>query len=427
MGGRELKMDARSEMLRKLRVRQEGYSLDQKFYVDSYFFQLDLEHIYYREWLFVGHECELATPGDYFTVQIGAYSLILLRRDDGTIAALHNTCRHRGSRICSAQSGTVGRRLICPYHQWTYHSDGRLATARQMGRDVDSGQLGLKRAHCERMAGYIFVSLADAPPDFASFRAHTEPYLLPHRLRETKIALSSTIVENGNWKLVWENNRECYHCAVNHPELCRTYPERPTVTGVKGAQNDPETVAHWQRCEAAGLPSKFRMADSGQYRTARMPLLGDAVSYTMNGKAAVAKPLSRDVTEPAIGAMVMFHYPSTWNHMLGDHAVTFRVLPLSPRETQVTTKWLVHKDAVEGIDYDLTSLSEVWMATNNQDRSIVEGNQIGISSPAYEPGPYSVEHEGGVMQFVDWYCRFMGTNLLETRPQPGELPIVKEA
>jgi glycine betaine catabolism A len=416
-------MDAPADMLRRFHRRSDGFSLDQAFYLDPAFYQLDLEQIYYREWLFVGLECEIPKGGDYFTVQVGHYSLIVLRSNDDTVKALHNTCRHRGSRICKSPAGKVGQRLICPYHQWTYYHDGRLATARQMGRAIDSDRLGLKRAYCECMAGYIFVSLADDPPPFAPFRAHAEPYLLPHRLREAKVALTSTIVENGNWKLVWENNRECYHCAVNHPELCLTYPERPTVTGVQGAQNDPETLAHWRRCETAGLPSAFRMADSGQYRTARMPLLDDAVSYTMDGKAAVARPLSNDVAEPHIGAMVMFHYPSTWNHMLGDHALTFRVLPLGTAQTQITTKWLVHQDAVEGVDYDLTRLSEVWLATNEQDRTIVEGNQIGISSPAYQPGPYSVEHEGGVMQFVNWYCLFMKAQLEKTQPSSAELPM----
>jgi glycine betaine catabolism A len=407
-------MDAHSEMLQRFRVRREGLTLDQKFYGDEAFHEVDMEYIYYREWIFAGHECELASPGAYFTVQIGAFSLIVLRREDGTIGAVHNSCRHRGSRICSAERGKVAARLICPYHQWTYHLDGRLATARQMGRTIDAGQLGLKNVHCECIAGYIFVCLATAPPDLASFRANIEPYFLPHHLREAKVALSVSIVEKGNWKLVWENNRECYHCAVNHPELCRTYPERPTVTGVQGAQSDPEMQAHWRRCENAGLMSKFLMADSGQYRVVRLPLVDNAVSYTMDGTAAVSKPLSQDVKEASIGAMALFHYPSTWNHVLGDHAVTFRVLPIGPKETQVTTKWLVHKDAVEGVDYDLTRLTEVWMATNTQDLSIVEGNQIGISSPAYEPGPYSVEHEGGVMQFVDWYCREMESKLTES-------------
>jgi glycine betaine catabolism A len=162
-------MDARSEMLRRLDMRREGFTLDQKFYGDVAFHELDMEHIYYREWLFVGHECELASPGDYFTVQIGGYSIIVLRRDDGTIGAVHNSCRHRGSRICRADHGQVAKRLICPYHQWTYHLDGRLASARQMGRPIDADQLGLKPVHCEGMAGYVFVSLAPVPPTSPRF------------------------------------------------------------------------------------------------------------------------------------------------------------------------------------------------------------------------------------------------------------------
>jgi len=91
--------------------------------------------------------------------------------------------------------------------------------------------------------------------------------------------------------------------------------------------------------------------------------------------------------------------------VLIDHATTFRVLPIGPNETAVTTKWLVHKDAVEGEDYDVEELIHVWSQTNDQDRRVIEENARGIHSPAYEPGPYSTVHEGGVDQFVDWYAR----------------------
>jgi Rieske 2Fe-2S family protein len=109
----------------------------------------------------------------------------------------------------------------------------------------------------------------------------------------------------------------------------------------------------------------------------------EAVSYTMSGKAAVRRPLSDSVSEPNIGSLLLFHYPTTWNHILGDHAISFRVLPLGPMQTQVTTKWLVHRDAVEGVDYTREELTTVWNATNDQDRRIVEENQRGVSSPAF--------------------------------------------
>ena len=128
-----------------------------------------------------------------------------------------------------------------------------------------------------------------------------------------------------------------------------------------------------------------------------MPLLRDAVSYTLSGNAAVnrprrrgdggedrravAVPLSLDL-EPRAGRSRGF-VPS--------------VAPLGPKQTQLTTKWLVHKDAVEGEDYSIDELTKVWTATNNQDRKIVEENQIGVSSPVFEPGPYAPTHEGGLM------------------------------
>ncbi|EFM57041.1 aromatic ring-hydroxylating oxygenase subunit alpha [Brucella inopinata] len=404
-------MDVRNEMLELLTGRDPNFSLEQKFYTDPDYYKLDLENIFYKDWLFVGHDCELPKTGSYMTVQIGAYPVIVVRDAQGGIRAFHNSCRHRGSRICSAEKGTAAK-LVCPYHQWTYELDGRLLFARQVGPDFKPADYGLKPAHCETVAGYIYICVAEEAPDFAAFRNLVEPYLAPHNIKDAKVAFESSIIEKGNWKLVWENNRECYHCAANHPELCRTYPEAPTATGVQGVMEDPEINQLWKSCASIGLPAQFNMSEDGRYRITRIPLLRDAVSYTMSGKAAVKKPLSDKVAGSTnIGAMLLFNYPSTWNHLMADHAISFRVLPISAEETLVTTKWLVHKDAVEGVDYDLDELTHVWIQTNDQDRKIVEENAVGIRSPAYQPGPYSVEHEGGVMQFLEWYTNTMTPRL----------------
>jgi Rieske 2Fe-2S family protein len=153
-----------------------------------------------------------------------------------------------------------------------------------------------------------------------------------------------------------------------------------------------------------------------RWRFVRIPFVGSAVSYTMDGKAAVRRRLGAVPFDNA-GSCLYFHYPNTWNHYLSDHVLNFRVLPIGPQETEVTTTWLVHKDAVEGMDYDLKRLTEVWLATNDEDRRIVEENQQGILSPGYLPGPYSPVQEGGVNQFVDWYCQTLRENL----PRPTRL------
>ncbi len=403
-------MTAHTEILSRLQDRTPETPLAREFYCGADEYRLDLNTIWYRDWLFVGHDCEVAQPGNYLTVQIGEYPVLVVRDRDLTLRAFHNSCRHRGSRICSAEKGSAVR-LVCPYHQWTYQLDGRLMAARDMGGGFDRSQHGLKPVHCQSVGGYIFVCLAEVAPDFSPVRGAIGPYFEPHRLDQTKVAHQSTIIEHANWKLVWENNRECYHCGANHPELTRTFPEDPTVTGVESAAQNPRIPAHWARCEAAGLPSHFKISADGQYRVTRMPLLEGAVSFTMSGQPAVRRPLSDGVREPEIGTLLLFHYPSIWNHVMGDHAISFRMLPISATQTELTTKWLVHKDAVEGVDYDLKTLTEVWLATNDADRRICQENQRGVLSPAYEPTLYSPVHEAGVTQFVNWYCTHLAEGL----------------
>lgn len=401
-----------SEILNKILKQKENSSLEQQFYTDPDVFDLDMRQIFYREWLFAIPVCEIPKPGNFVTHQIGAYNVIIVHGNDGIVRAFHNACRHRGSVVCKAKKGN-NPKLVCPYHQWTYELDGKLLWARDMGPDFDASKHGLKSVHCEVVKGLVYICLADEAPDFSIFRAQMERYLAPHDLENSKVAFESSIIEKGNWKLVWENNRECYHCAGNHPSLCRTFPEDPNAIGNDMDGGEPDLLnKHIARCEAAGAPSAFKIADQGEWRLVRTALLGTSESYTMDGKVAVTKPNSSIPFKDA-GSLLQFHYPSTWNHYLSDHSIVFRVSPISPTETEVTTKWLVHKDAVEGVDYDLKRLTEVWVATNDEDRQVVEDNQKGINSPAYTPGPYSQTHEGGVIQFVNWYTSHLTRALTE--------------
>ncbi|UFM67228.1 aromatic ring-hydroxylating dioxygenase subunit alpha (plasmid) [Paracoccus sp. MA] len=392
-----------SDVLSMLLRRKPAHSLAQELYCDPGVFQVDLENIWYREWLFAIPSCEIPKAGDYVVHEVGVYSVVIVRGTDGQIRAFHNACRHRGSVLCKSKKGR-NPKIVCPYHQWTYDLDGRLIWARDMGPEFDPSRHGLKQVHCRNLSGMVYICVADVAPDIEELAAETARYLAPHDLENSKVAYESTIIEKGNWKLVWENNRECYHCAGNHPSLCRTFPEDPRAIG----NNDDGILAsdldkHVARCEAIGAPSAFKIAELGEWRFVRTPLLEGAESYTMDGKVASTRPNSGIPFRDA-GALLKFRYPGTWNHFLSDHSILFRVTPISPTETEVCTKWLVHKDAVEGQDYDLKRLTEVWIATNDEDREVVENNQRGILTPAYEPGPYSEIHEGGLIQFTDWYA-----------------------
>lgn len=393
-----------STALDLLASRLADHALPRPFYTDPGMLDLDLAEVWYRDWLFAIPACEIPKTGNFVTMQVGAYPVVIVRGADGRVRAFHNSCRHRGSRVCTALKGSAPK-LVCPYHQWTYELDGRLLYARDMGPDFDAARHGLKPVACVDVAGMVFVCLADQPPAINAMVETATRYLAPHRLTEAKIAFELTIIEKGNWKLVMENNRECYHCAGSHPSLCRTFPDRPGYTSMDENGNvEPAIAAHWAKCEAAGMPSRFHLNPDNQWRFVRIPLLGAGESFTLDGKAAV--PVKRLSTAPFAdaGSLLFFHYPNSWNHFLGDHATVFRILPISPTETEVTTKWLVHKDAVEGVDYDLKNLTQVWVATNDEDRAVVEENQRGVNSPAFTPGPYSRIQEDGVIQFVDWYC-----------------------
>ena len=139
--------------------QKSGWSLERPFYLDSAIFELDVERVWHRQWLFAGHANSLAKSGDYFLVEVGGESLILIRDQCDLIHALINSCRHRGSRVCIEPAGNK-RSLVCPYHQWVYGHDGTLLSARLMGEDFDKSRFGLRRIHAREVEGLIFICFA---------------------------------------------------------------------------------------------------------------------------------------------------------------------------------------------------------------------------------------------------------------------------
>jgi len=402
--------------------RKPGHSLEQAFYVSPEVFKADLELIFGRHWIYVGVEPDVPEPGDVMTVEIGSTPVLLVRDDDMAVRAFHNVCRHRGSRLVDQPKATVGN-LVCRYHAWTYGLDGKLLFANHMGADFDKSCLGLKPVHLRSVAGLLFICLAETPPeDMAAMAAAMTPYLAPHDLPNTKVAHAVDLIENCNWKLTMENNRECYHCSGNHPEL--TIPLFAYGFGFSPQGMDEEELEQANRYaamvtdlhgrwEARGLPSREMEHLSDRvtgYRTERLPIDQMGESQTFDTRIASQRLLGR-INDPRSGGLSFWTQPNSWHHFMSDHVVTFSAIPLAPEKTLVRTKWLVHKDAVEGRDYDLENLTAVWNATNRQDADLVELSQAGVRSPAYEPGPYSPYTEGLVEKFCDWYLGRLSAGL----------------
>ena len=161
---------------------------------------MDLEAIFCRRWIFAGAECEIPNPGDYFTLAIGPTPVVVLRDQAGAVRAFFNTCRHRGSKICLADKGAV-RRLVCPYHQWTYDLSGRLVANGRMHDDFDRGHYALRPVNARAAGGTIYICLADEAPDFDAYGPSIEPFLAPHDLRHAKVAHQTHVIVKGNWTL----------------------------------------------------------------------------------------------------------------------------------------------------------------------------------------------------------------------------------
>jgi glycine betaine catabolism A len=391
-------MHDRPRLIRLLDQRRPGHTLPQGFYTDPEVFEFDLWAVFYRTWHMVGFEVELGAPGSYMATTIGRSPIVILRNRHGDLVGFHNSCRHRGAEICPAGAGKVTR-LVCPYHQWTYDLDGRLLAARGAGKDFQFADHSLGPIRVEAVAGCIYAALTDEAPDFADFRAEVERGLMPYRLAQGKVAHTVELIENANWKLVMENARECHHCSAAHPELKTAFPME-IGEGMAFLEREAES-AFMKTMAGLGLTTLGRTTD--WWQIGRFPLNPGFLSYSLDGKPLVGKPLV-DLNARNLGSLRWAIEPANFCHVSSDCVFTFNVNPLGPRRTQVTSKWLVHGNAVEGVDYDVHRLIHLWNQTNLQDRELAENNQRGVESMGYVPGPYSAKDEPYVRSFVDWYC-----------------------
>ncbi|MBA4798141.1 MAG: Rieske 2Fe-2S domain-containing protein [Rhizobiales bacterium] len=396
-----------------LDARADGHSLPAGLYTRDDVFEADLDVFFMRHWIYVGLECEVPEAGDAVVIDIGKISVILLRDDENEIRVVRNVCRHRGARILDA-GPTVVSKLVCPYHQWTYELDGALSYAPHMGKDFDKSCRSLKPVQFKSIGGLIYICLSDeAPKDIETLDEVMRERLAPYDLRNAKVAHQVDVIEEGNWKLTMENNRECYHCSANHPELCVSFVDLDFGFDPESlsAEDREQAEAHFamyaertKAWEADGFPSatveQVRDCETN-FRTQRLIIAGAGESQTEDATAASSKLLGK-MTRKDLGDTHLWGHNS-WNHFMGDHAVTSMVIPLSADKTLVRTKWLVHKDAVEGVDYDLHKLTHVWIETTNQDADLVARSQAGVSDPAYEPGPYSRFSERALDDFATWY------------------------
>ena len=346
----------------KATLEQPAMTLAADYYTSQSIFARERERIFAREWICVGRSEQIAAAGDFFLAQIAGESLIITRDRRGAIHALYNVCRHRGTRLCEEGAGHFNGSVQCPYHAWTYALDGELLAARNMD-DVsgfDRADYPLAQAACAQFEGFIFVNLAAQPQPFAQQFSALTGRFAQWNIADLRIGKTIRYELACNWKLVFLNYSECYHCPVLHPQLDKLSPS-------ESGRNDLS--------EGAVL---------GGYSLLR----SDVHALTASGKTN-RKPFS-SLDEDNMQRIYYYTiFPSLLLSLHPDYVMAHYVRPTSATTTAVECVWLFEPEAINDEHFDPADAVDFWDLTNRQDWHVNELTQAGIDSRAYAPGPYA--------------------------------------
>ena len=365
-----------------------------------------MERMLLLHWFCAGHVSSIPHAGDYLVVDLGPESIIVVRTTAGEVRALLNVCRHRGSRLCAGRSGKApSARLTCPYHAWTYDLDGNLRVARQMPESFRRADFGLKSLPIRIMEGLIFTTFAKDPLDLGVAADALARSAGVHGWASAKVAHCEVYSIKANWKLAVENYMECYHCTPAHPEFAKRHVyARPAELNVELER------AGRTRAEALGIVvpeiDRYGCAAGGGESVAvmRSALHDGIASATDDG--SLAGRLMGSFSAPDGNSTYFDIGPISDFLAYPDHGVIYRFIPKTVDHTEMEVIWLVHQNAVDGLDYDVGRLTWMWKTTSTEDKKIVEMNQAGVNSRFFEPGPYSTQ-ETYAARFVEWYLAEM--------------------
>ena len=342
-------------------------TLEQKYFVSREIFAEEQDRIFSKQWVLVGHQSELAEAGDYFVVMVAGESLIIVRDKGAEVHGFYNVCRHRGTRLREDRNGHLSA-IQCPYHAWTYGLDGRLIGAPHMDQvpGFDKADYSLHAVNVALWEGFIFVNLED-PRNASTQRggySSLDRWFAPLNGKfshwNMSILRSAKRIEydvKANWKLMFENYSECYHCPGVHPQLQKV---SPYDSAANDLTEGPFLGGFMKINKGAGL--------------------------TMSGKAC-ALPVGK-----IENLQEVFYYSIFPNMLLSLHpeyVMVHQLWPQSPERTVILCDWFFHPDAFNRSDFKPEDAIEFWDMTNKQDWHVCELSQLGIASRAYEPGPYS--------------------------------------
>lgn len=346
-----------------MRSAHGAQSLGREFYIDRDLFAREQEKIFARSWLMLGRTAEWSEPNAFAALELGGQPVLIVRSADGSLRGFHNVCRHRGAQILTERKGCLEKGLLtCPYHAWSYDSMGRLIGAPNMA-GVESFQRDdyrLKTFEVQSAHGFAFGNLSEHPTEIGSALAVVEPHLRHWRVAELECGARLEYEVQANWKLLFENFSECYHCPTVHPMLNRLTPYR-------GSDNESQ--------EGPILGGPMNLADG----IATMSTTGELAGCPIPGLDAKQQRSVYYFTVFPTG-FVSFH---------PDYVLVHRLEPQQVDRTRVVCEFLFHPAVHAQSSFDPSGAVEFWDLTNRQDWEVCERVQAGAQSKAFAPGPLS--------------------------------------
>ncbi len=326
-----------------------------------------MERFFLDRWLPVAREEDVAGPGEFVIRNIGAESVVIIRGQDGKVGAFHNVCRHRGARLIEEAKGS--REVVqCGYHAWTYGLDGHLVGAPYM-EGIEGFKMedyGLIPVRLESWQGFLFVNLAPGSASLRSSLGDLFDKLSRFRFGEFRRACHITYDVQANWKILAENNLECYHCPTVHPKLVQ--------------------IVKWDSWRGEGAlcgPERLDGIYSGASLTYREELAGVTASgkREFDPSAGASDPISERLTFYCI-------FPVLQINLSPDNLAAHYFWPDGPDRTRIEFEIYFDPRIAADSQYVRDTLDQ-WDVINREDWHVSELNHKGTASKYARTGVFN--------------------------------------
>jgi glycine betaine catabolism A len=354
---------------------EDAVQLPAEVYSDPAVFAFEREALFDRTWLCLGREEELPAAGAALVSPVTPEGVLVVRGEDGVARGFFNVCPHRGALLMSDPAVAVAAprpgALVCPYHAWRFGLDGALLAAphtREL-HGFDPGAHGLRAVRVDTWQGFLFANLEGQAPPLREWLADLPEFLAGWRLERLRCGRSRSYVVAANWKLLGENFAESHHFPLVHPELNRLTPT----------------------AQAGSIGSR------GPWQGGTMVLREGAETVSLDGSRH-GRPLLPGCTAAAAR---LVHDVLVWPTLLlslqPDYLLVYRLDPVGPRQTRVTASIHFAPDAFAGGPCVAPDVFAFWDLTNEQDRRVCEGQQLGVESRGWRPGRYATVEDGTLL------------------------------